>query len=88
MRMNPQWLEIIGLFIALAGAVTFAFGLIISRKQALWVGVARMAEDSDEKNICLPHVRDRLRESKYALAGVILLTIGFLLQIVGNWPRP
>lgn len=80
--MKSQWLDIIGLFLSLAGAITLAFGLIISRKQALWVGVARMAEDSDEKNNCLPHVRDRLRESKCALIGVVLLIIGFLLQII------
>lgn len=84
--MDPQWLDIIGLVVALAGAITLACGLIISRKQALKAGIPRMAEDTDDKNICLPQVRDEIRESRFALVGLVLLTTGFLLQIIGNWP--
>jgi hypothetical protein len=85
--MNPQWLNLIGLAISLAGAIWLACGLILSRKQALKIGVSRFAEESDEKNICLPHVRDELRESRFALIGVILLAAGFLLQIIASWLR-
>lgn len=67
----------------LPGAITLAFGLVIWRTQALRVGVECMAEDSDEMNIGLSHVRDRLREPKYALVGVILLTIGFCCKSLG-----
>jgi hypothetical protein len=84
--MNPQWLNIFGLVLSLVGAISLAFGLILSRKRALGIGVSRMAEDSDDRNICLPHVRDEQRESRFALIGVILLVIGFLLQIIGSWP--
>lgn len=82
--MNPHYLDLLGLIITLIGAIVLAFSLIISQKQALKIGISRIAEESDEKNICLPHVRDELRESRFALIGVILLSIGFLLQIIGN----
>ena len=85
--MNLKWLDILGLVIAMSGAIVLACGLIISRKQALSVGVSRLAEDNDEKNINLPHVRNKQRESRFALIGLILLVLGFLLQIAGNWPR-
>lgn len=84
--MDFKWLNILGLTLSLAGAVSLALGLIISRKRALKIGVSRFAEDDDKKNIRLPHVRDELRESRFALMGLILLIIGFLLQIVGSWP--
>lgn len=84
--MNFAWLDFVGLVLALSGAVILALGLITSRRQALNIGVPRMAEDSDEKNICLPSVRDRLRESRFALIGGVLLTIGFLLQIMAKLP--
>ena len=41
----------------------------------------------EEVNVNLPHVRNKLRESRFALIGVILLVVGFLLQIAANWPR-
>jgi hypothetical protein len=84
--VGNQWLDITGLMIALAGVIILTLGLIVSRKQALKIGVSRIAEETDDKNICLPHVRDELRESRFALIGLILLIIGFLLQIIGNWP--
>lgn len=64
-----------------------ACALIISRKQALRVGVSRLADDYDESNVNLPHVRNKQRESRFALVGMVLLVIGFLLQIAGSWSR-
>lgn len=84
--MYLHWLNILGLALSLAGTISLALGLIISRKQALKIGVSRMAEETDEQNIHLPFVRDELRESRFALTGLILLVIGFLLQIIGSWP--
>ena len=80
--MEPELLNVLGLIFALSGAITLACGLIISRKQALKIGVSRVAEESDQENICLPHVRDEIRESKFALIGAVLMAIGFLLQII------
>jgi len=85
--MNPKWFDVVGLIMALVGAMTLACGLIVSRKQALKMGVSRMAEDSDDKNICLPQVRDKIKEARFALIGIVLLVVGFILQLIGNWPR-
>jgi hypothetical protein len=71
--MDPKWYDTAGFIIALIGAIILAWGLIISRKQALKVGISRFAEDSEKENVCLPHVRDEIRESRFALVGLILL---------------
>lgn len=84
--MSPQWLNLLGLILSLAGAISLAWGLILSRRQALQIGVSRFAEDNEEQNIALPQVRNELRESRFALSGAVLLMIGFLLQIIGSWP--
>lgn len=80
-----KWLDILGLAIAMAGAIVLACALLISRKQALRVGVARVADDNEELNDKLPHVCRKQRESRYALIGMVLLVIGFLLQIAASW---
>lgn len=84
--MNPRWIDIIGLIFSLSGITILALGLIVSRKRAIKIGVSRMAEDSDNKNISLPKVQDEIRESRFALIGLALVIFGFLLQIIGNWP--
>ena len=85
--MDPKWLDILGLVITMTGATVLAGGLILSKKQALRVGVSRVAESTDEANENLPHVRNKLRESRFALIGAILLIVGFLLQIAASWSR-
>ena len=82
--MNSKWIDIVGLIFSLFGIVILSLGLIIPRKLDIKAGVSRLSEEKDEKNITLPHIRDRLRESRYALIGMVLLIIGFLLQIVGS----
>ena len=85
--MNPKWLDILGLITAMTGAIVLACGLVVSRKEALRIGVSRMAEDTDERSIKLPHVCHTLRQSRFALIGLILLSVGFLLQIAGSFLR-
>jgi hypothetical protein len=86
--MKGKWLDILGLVIAMSGAIVLPCALVISKKQALSVGVARVADDNDELNVKLPHVCRKQRESRYALIGMVLLIIGFLLQIVASWATP
>jgi hypothetical protein len=85
--LDCKWLDILGLVIAMSGAIVLGCAFVISRKEALRVGVARVADDDDELNVKLPHVRRLQRESRCALIGTMLLVVGFLLQIAGNWPR-
>ncbi|HEV2860999.1 MAG TPA: hypothetical protein VGX48_08340 [Pyrinomonadaceae bacterium] len=84
--MDPQLYNLFGLLLCLVGALILALGLIVPRRRALEVSLPRMASESDEQNVCLPSVRDRLREAGFALVGVIVMTLGFLLQIIGHWP--
>lgn len=75
----------LGLLFALAGAITLACGLIIPGKDSLNIGTPRLAGENDRQNQCLPQVRDRMRESRFAFIGIIIMAVGFLLQIIGNW---
>lgn len=81
-----KWLITIGLVFDLFGAFFLAYGLIISKKKAIELGVSRFCGDKDEENLKLPQVQDRLKQSYNAIIGLILLGIGFVLQIVGSWP--
>ena len=85
--MYSKWLDILGLVLTMSGAIVLACALVISRNEALRVGVARVADETDELNVNLPHVRRLQRESCFAFVGMVLLVIGFLLQIAGRWPR-
>ena len=82
-----RWFNVIGLSFDLFGAVFLAWGLIISNKEAIELGLSRFTGDTNKENIKLPAVQDRIKQSKNAKIGLSLLVIGFLLQIVGNWSR-
>lgn len=81
-----RWFNVVGLISDLIGACFFAWGLIISQKDAIELGVSRWAGDTDIDNLKLPMVRDRIKQSLNAKIGLAFLVIGFLLQIIGNWP--
>lgn len=81
-----DWLNIIGLGLGAAGAVVAASGLIVTKRQAIDLGVTRLAGDSDEENLKLPAVQDRLKQRGRARVGLGLIALGFLLQLVAAWP--
>lgn len=85
--MTLKWLIIVGLVFDLIGALFLAWGLILTKKQAIELGVSRICGNTDEENLRLPTVVDRLRQSRNAVTGIIFLSIGFLLQIIGSWPK-
>lgn len=82
--MNHKVLDIAGLSIALIGAVILAAGLIVTRKRALKIGVSRIAEEEEHQNLLLPHVKDEIRESRFAFIGLVFLIVGFILQILAR----
>lgn len=84
--MLKQWFVVIGLGFDIVGAITLGFDLLVSPKQAIDLGVTRLAGMSDEENLRLPTVFDRLRQAKHAKIGLCLLVLGFLLQLIGSWP--
>jgi hypothetical protein len=70
-----------GLVLNLIGALALARGLFMSAKQAIEIGVSRFAADSDEENVKLPAVRDRIISRNWAVGGAISLVIGFAFQL-------
>jgi hypothetical protein len=64
------------------GTIIIAWGLLISKEQALELGVARWCGDTDEENLKLPAVRDRLKQKKYALIGLGFLLAGVSFEIL------
>jgi len=70
----------------IAGAITLALGLIVSKKRAVELGVSRWSGESEADQLQLPQVKDRLSQSRNVMVGLALLVLGFLLQLVGNWP--
>lgn len=85
--MGTHWLNVIGLLLDLIGAIILAYGQIISRKTAIDLGVSKLCGDTDEKNLKLPAVQDRIKQSRNAIIGLSLLAVGFLLQLCGNLPK-
>jgi hypothetical protein len=91
-----EWVNVVGLACDLLGAAVLAWGLFIDEGEALKLGLSYFdSDESDEpdpdarreKTLTLPPVADRLRQSRRAKAGLVILTAGFVLQIVANWPN-
>lgn len=76
----------IGIAFDLAGAITLSQGLIVSKKRAVELGVSRWSGESEADQLQLPQVKDRLTQSRNVMVGLALLVLGFVLQLVGNWP--
>lgn len=84
MIIDSRWLTEVGLLCNLFGAVVLASGLIIRKKTALKLGLPPYASNNDEENLKLPVVKDRLKQSRNAKIGVVLLAFGLFLQLIGN----
>jgi len=86
MTIDFRWLTEVGITCNFLGAVFIAYGLMISKDQAIKLSVSRVSGNYEE-NLKLPQVKDRLKQSWNAKMGVAFLIIGLLLQLVGSWPR-
>ncbi len=76
-----KWLNVVGLIFNLVGAIVIAAGVIMSRVAVDRIAAALEVGPSPAARAA------RQRQSSFALVGVLLLCIGFLLQIVGSWPK-
>jgi len=81
-----HWLNITGLFFDLFGAIVLLYGLILSKKDAITLGISRACSEREEDNLKLPAVADFLKQSRNAIIGCVLLCIGFVMQIIASWP--
>jgi hypothetical protein len=85
MTIDARWLaEVGGSFCGFLGALLMAWDFIISKNRAVELSLPRYVSSIDEENRKLPEVKYRLKQSRNVKIGVVLLTIGFLLQIIGN----
>lgn len=73
-----------GLSVDIVGVFILSWGLLISKKEAIKLGIPRVGGMTDEENLKLPQVKDRLRMACNAKVGLALIALGFALQIVGN----
>jgi len=73
----------------IVGAYMLVGAFLISKekatKQAIEIGVMRLSGETDEENLGLPAVQDRLNQYWRAKVGFALLLAGFFLQGVGSW---
>ena len=84
---EPRWFTISGLMHDTFGAMMIVFGVFVSRAK-----IENLIKDAgvyygSSPNKQSPSIRDRIRQSRLAKFGALLLVLGFLLQILGNWPR-
>lgn len=79
--MNADYLQIIGLIFDITGAIFLAYGLIISKREAMNLGLSKFGGETDEQNLKLPQVQDRIKQSRNAIFGLIFLVLGFSFQI-------
>ena len=85
--MSAQWINTVGLVADIIGVSLLAWGLFTSKEKALELGVTRWAGDTDEENLKLPAVADRLKQSRFAMFGLPILVAGFGCQIWATWIR-
>lgn len=79
--MNEN-LNIFGLTLSFLGSMAFARGLFITKKKALRLGVSRWASEKEEENLKLPQVEERLKQRTWGIVGAILVTLGFVIQLI------
>ena len=85
--MIAQWINTIGLVADIIGVSLLAWGLFASKKTAIELGATRWVGKTDDENLTLPAVADRLKQSRFAMFGLPILVAGFLCQIAATWMR-
>ena len=76
-----------GLVLDAIGVGFLTYGLILTKRRAIELGISYISGNTDEENLGLKPVRDRVRQSRNAIIGAAFLLTGFALQIYGSWPR-
>ncbi len=85
--MSAQWVNTIGLLADIIGVSLLAWGLFTSKQKAIKLGLSRISAGTDEENLALPAVADRLKLSRFAIFGLPILVTGFVFQIAATWIR-
>jgi hypothetical protein len=83
--IDPRWIASVGLLCDVAGGIYLAKALLISKDDAVELGVAHQRSMVPEANLTKAPVADRLKQSRNATIGLPLLVFGFLLQLLATW---
>ncbi|MEP1558052.1 MAG: hypothetical protein ABJJ90_15120 [Lentilitoribacter sp.] len=81
-QVMSDWISLLGLLVALFGAGITAWAVILRPEDAVNIGVTRWAGETDEENLKLPLVQNLLASSRWAMRGLLLISIGTAFQIV------
>jgi hypothetical protein len=81
-EVNLSVFNIVSMTSTFLGSLAIARGLFISKKKAIELGVSRWSGDTDEENLKLPQVKDRISQKKWGIIGASFITIGFILQLI------
>ena len=84
---EPAWFSVIGLALDVLAIMALAWDLVLARKGPIHSGSSHVGEPAGDADFKAPTFMDRVRQSKIALLCVLLLVVGFILQLYGEWPR-
>ena len=84
---EPAWFSVIGLALDVLAIIALAWDLVFARKGPIHSGSSHVGEPAGDADFKAPTFMDRVRQSKIALLCVLLLVVGFILQLYGEWPR-
>lgn len=81
LKLISKWSNIIGLVSELFGAIVLVYGLIITKKEALDLGIPKYTESNNTE---YPAVKDLIQQSRNVKIGLFLIFVGFIFQIYYN----
>ena len=84
---EPAWFSVIGLALDILAIIALAWDLVLARKGPIHSGSSHVGEPAGDADFKAPLFMDRVRQSKITLLCVLVLVVGFLLQLYGVWPR-
>lgn len=79
---EPAWISVVGLALDIFAVLALAWDLLLTDRSASHSGGS-----SGGGSNTAPTRLERIRQSRLTILCVLLLVLGFALQIVGNWPR-
>lgn len=80
-----RWFSIIGLAFDIIGALIIGWGAVVSRKEAVELGGTWLMDRDNPEDT--PPIQDKIKQSRNTIIGFGFLITGFILQIIGNWPK-
>ena len=84
---EPAWFSVIGLALDVLAIIALAWELVLARKGPIHFGSSQVGESAGNADFKAPTFMDRIRQSKITVLCVLVLVVGFMLQLYGGWPR-